>query len=95
MRSTKTVFISGNGVMDLDMELENYTSLIIAHIQDNLPQGVQKAMEDYIIQMEISILESGRMIRHMGVESIFLQMGLFTKETGLKIRDMEKVKKFG
>ena len=60
-----------------------------------VPVAVQKAMEDCIIQMETSILESGRMIRLMGVESIFLQMGLFTKETGLKIRDMEKVKKFG
>ena len=50
--------------------------------------------EDWFILMEIFILANGRMIKQMGLEYIWMQMGRDTKENGKKINKMEKENNF-
>lgn len=47
------------------------------------------------MQMVTFIMDTGKMIKHMGLESILTQMGQDMKVIGLMINNMVKVKKNG
>lgn len=69
------------------MVLANYIFQIKVHTMDNLKMGELKAMVDYIIQMVISMLVSGKTIKHMDKANMLLEMELCIKVLGLKTKE--------
>lgn len=81
--------------MAKDMDLENCIFLTKVHIQDNSIMVKPKASADYSILTVISMLEIGKMIKLMVLESICQQIKLCLKGSGRTIKEMDLVNKYG
>lgn len=80
-------------IWEKDMESRNgKISLYIRDIGLIIKQMEEVAL--YIL-METSMLDSGRMIRHMGMDNICIKMGLNMLVSGSKMLSMDMVKSIG
>jgi hypothetical protein len=64
------------------MDMANCTSLIRMHIRGNSIMGKLKVKEDSFIRMAIFISGIGKMIKRMGMGSIFREAEAYLKDGG-------------
>ena len=81
----KIVIILVNGIIVKKMDTEKFIFLIIALIVVNLTMEKLKEKVDYIIQIQIFILETGEKIKLMDMVNILQEMEPLMKDNGKMI----------